>query len=134
MEIYETPVIREGKEIIYKGVRYVPDPVSPNKLSIFLMKDNHTFIRIYGSTAELILQEVQKTVLVHPDATLGTLFLLHDKREIQRFNFEVSDHIKEETDFLGVPKKSLKNVLAMKEVNALLYTNQYVPKPDDGLE
>ena len=74
----------QGKtEIIYNGVKYIPDPTIPNRMNIYLMRDNHTFIRVKGTTVTEIIENILATKLKNPDAKQGTLFLLHNDKEIK---------------------------------------------------
>lgn len=77
----------QGKtEIIYNGVKYIPDPTTPNRMNIYFMRDNHTFIRVKGTTLTEIIENILGFRLKNPDAKQGTLFLLHNDKEIKRYN------------------------------------------------
>jgi len=101
----------QGKtEIIYNGVKYVPDPTIPNRMNIYLMRDNHTFIRVKGTTVTEIIENILATKLKNPDAKQGTLFLLHNDKEIKRYNIPDT-------------YKYLVELLQRQDVQPLLHTN-----------
>ena len=101
----------QGKnEIIYNGVKYIPDPTIPNRINIYLMRYNHTFIRIKGTTATDIVENILNAKLKNPDAKQGTLFLMHNEKEIKRYN-------------LPDTYKYLLELFQKPEVQKLLHTN-----------
>lgn len=100
------------KEITLNGVRYIPDYTQPNKIKIYLMRDNHTFINVEGNTPKVILTNLKKYKLSDPDADTGTIHLLHDKKEIKRYNFSTIN-LKEVEDLLHLP-----------EIHSILLANQ----------
>lgn len=101
----------QGKtEIIYNGVKYIPDPTVPNRMVIYLMRDNHTFIRIKGTTATDIVENILNAKLKNTDAKQGTLFLMHNEKEIKRYN-------------LPDTYKYLLELFQKPEVQKLLHTN-----------
>jgi len=87
----EPNLIIKPNEIILNGVKYVPDISIPNKVSIYLMKDNHSTIKIEGTTPKKILLNIKKAKLSDPDASIGSIFLMHDKKEVTRYNISVKD-------------------------------------------
>ena len=103
--------ISQGKnEIIYNGVKYIPDPTIPNRMKIYLMRDNHTFLRVKGTTVTEIIENIAGSKLKNPDAKQGTLFLLHNDKEIKRYN-------------LPDTYKYIVELLQRQDVQPLLHTN-----------
>lgn len=103
--------ISQGKnEIIYNGVKYVPDPTIPNRMKIYFMRDNHTFLRVKGTTVTEIIENILASKFKNPDAKQGTLFLLHNDKEIKRYN-------------LPDTYKYLVELLQRQDVQPLLHTN-----------
>jgi len=107
----EVSIVIKQREITLNGVRYIPDNSQPTKVKIFLMKDNHSTIRIEGTNTKSILTNIKKTRLSDPDADIGNLFLMNEEKEIKRFNLDVKD----------IP--SIEQLLNKNEVNYLLHTN-----------
>jgi hypothetical protein len=75
------------------------------------MRDNHSTIKIPGTTPKQVLTNIKKTKLANPDADTGTIFLLHELKEIKRHNFDVSQ------------LDELSNILHTQEVQTLLAFN-----------
>ncbi len=91
------------KEITLNGVRYIPDYTQPNKIKIYLMRDNHTFINIEGNTPKAILTNIKKAKLSDPDADKGTIFLLYNEKEVKRIPI-TTINLKEIDDILHQPE------------------------------
>lgn len=99
----EVSIVIKEKEITLNGVRYVPDPLQPNAVSIYLTRDNHTTIRIKGKTPKQVITEIKKCKLSDPDADTGTIFLLHDLKEIKRYGIS-TDNLQEIESILNKPE------------------------------
>lgn len=97
-------------EIIYNGVKYIPDPTIPNRMNIYFMRDNHTFIRVKGTTVTEIIENILGVRLRNPHIKQGTLFLLHNDKEIKRYT-------------LPDPYKHLVELFQRPDVQPLLHTN-----------
>lgn len=106
-------------ELIYKGVRFVADPNIPNKVSLYLIKDNHNTLPVRGHTAEEILTHAQALLKDHSDANCGILFLLCGRKEIKRQFFYINDG----GVVLNCRDKKLDDLLKEEEVAKLLSTN-----------
>lgn len=106
-------------EILYNGVRFVADPNTPNKINLYLIKENHTTLGIYGQTAEEILADAQAKVKKHDDANCGIIFLMYNRKEIKRLFF----HVNTDGYKLCGKDKPLNELLELEEVKALLSTN-----------
>lgn len=106
-------------EIIYKGVRFVADPNTPNRMSLYLMRENHTTIQVHGQTVEEIVSHAEKLVKENTDANSGVLFLMYNRKEISRRYFYV-DATK---GILSPRDQSLTDLLHMEDVTPLLTTN-----------
>ena len=78
-------------EVIVNGVRYIPNNTIPNKISIYLMKDNHTFIKIQGTTPEEIISDIKKTYKLHSDANTGSIYFFHDNKEVAKHNIKITE-------------------------------------------
>lgn len=82
----ELSLIIRDNEIIYNGIRFIPDyTVIPNKIKIFLFKENNTAIRILGGNPKGIIVAIKKAMLSDRDANHGVIFLLKDDKEITRY-------------------------------------------------
>lgn len=91
----ETTLIIGDKEIIYNGVRYVPDPATPFAIKVYLMRSNHTFIRVYGKTPATVLAKIRKISDKERSLHGGTVFIMNrNDRELSRVNFGVQDYDK----------------------------------------
>lgn len=106
-------------ELIYKGMRYVADPNIPNRISVYLIKDNHTTLTVHGQTEEEILERAKVLVNEHSDANCGILFLMFNRKEIKRYFFFVNVG----GVVLHCKDKSLEELLKLDEVKHLLTTN-----------
>lgn len=107
----EVSIIIKEKEITLNGVRYIPDYTQPNKVSIYLMKDNHSSIKIKGTTPKQVLTNIKKTKLANPEADIGIIFLMHEKKEINRFHIDVSK------------MEEISDILHKQEIQSLLIFN-----------
>lgn len=91
----ETTLIIGDKEIIYNGVRYVPDPAAPFAIKVYLMRSNHTFIRIYGKTPATVLARIRMTSDKEKSLCGGTVFIMNrNDKELSRVNFGNQDYDK----------------------------------------
>lgn len=115
----EELTIISDHELIYKGTRFLADPQNPNKLSIYLIKDNHTTLAVHGQTVEEIERYAKELVEEHPDANSGILFLMHGRKEITRRFFYVNRHANVHSD----RDRSLNDVLKLEDTIVLLATN-----------
>lgn len=106
-------------EILYKGVRFVADPNTPNRISIYLMRDNHTTIGVLGQTPEEVMEYAQAQVKENKDANSGVIFLMHNRKEIKRLYF----YVNAEGYKLCKTDKPLTELLQLEEVKALLSVN-----------
>lgn len=106
-------------EILYKGVRFVADPNTPNKISIYLIKDNHSTIQVCGQVAEEIITNARAHVEEHSDANCGVIFLMHNRKEIKRLYF----HVNPDGYKLNSTDRPLEELLQLEEVKALLSVN-----------
>ena len=70
----ETEITVNG--IKYKAVRH--------KISVWYMKDNHTFIKIKEKSPEKVVEKVKEIVLKHPYGMLCPVILLNDEKELRR--------------------------------------------------
>lgn len=109
-------------EILYKGTRFVADPNNPNKISIYLIKDNHTTLSVHGQTVEEIVRYAKELVEEHPDANTGILFLMHGRKEITRRYFYVNKDAKVLCD----RDRSLEDLLKLEDTMSLLATNPHL--------
>ena len=91
----ETTLIIGDKEIIYNGVRYVPDPAAPFAIKVYLMRSNHTFIRIYGKTPATVLAKIRMISDKEKNLCGGTVFILNrNDKELSRVIFGIQDYDK----------------------------------------
>jgi len=89
--------------VLINGVRYRPDTSIPNKVKVYLMRDNHTFILIKGKTPKEILTNIKKSKLLEPTADIGSIFLMNDDKEIKRFCI-TTNNLKEVEKILNMPE------------------------------
>ena len=116
----QTTLTIGDEEIIYNGVRYVPDPATPFAIKVYLMRSNHTFIRVYGKTPATVLAKIRKISDKERSLHGGTVFIMNRyDRELSRVNFGVQDYDK------------LNELLSTKLNRTLLKNNAepYVTKP-----
>ena len=105
-------LVIDGKSIIYNGIRYIPDPSVATKLKIYLMRDNHTFMRVYGKTPALVLAKIRSIHRKEPFTSIGSVTLMNDQdKELSRFKFECGT------------LDALNDYISTKEMRALLKTN-----------
>lgn len=107
------------REIIYKGQRFVADPNVPNKINIYLIKDDHSTLPVHGHTVEEILAHAKALVKEHSDANSGILFLMENRKEIARRFFFVNEN----GTVLCSRDKSLEELLHMEDTKDLLTKN-----------
>lgn len=117
-------LVIDGKTIIYNGIRYIPDPSVPTKVKIYLMRSNHTFMRVYGKTPALVLAKIRSIHRKETFTNSGTVFLMNGQdKELSRFNFECG------------ALDGLNDYLSTKEMRALLKTNTDIyTKPKKAIE
>lgn len=106
-------------EIIYKGVRFIADPNTPNRISIYLIKDNHSTLEVHGTTADEIVSHAKQLLAQHSDANCGIIFLMHNRKEISRRFFFIDGT----GPALCSRDKSLTELLTMEDTKDLLTTN-----------
>ena len=107
-----TTLVIGDNEIIYNGIRYVPDPYHPAVIKIYLMRDNHTFIRVYGKTPATVIAKMHSILRKNKDANVGSVIVLSaEGKELHRYSFNVSEQDK------------LNDILSKKENKVLLKNN-----------
>jgi len=121
MSTTDVEVINE-KVILYKGVRFVADPDIANRISIFLVRDNHSTIKVYGTTPEAILTEVNRILKIFSDADSGVIFLMHDRKEIKRYSFTIDEEQAKKQNSC-YRDKYLGDILKLEDVKVLLPKN-----------
>lgn len=76
------------------------------------MRDNHTFIKIEGNTPKAILTNIKKAKLSDPNADTGTIFLLHNEKEVKRIPITT------------VNLKEIEDILHQPEIHSIILANQ----------
>ena len=88
----QTTLTIGDEEIIYNGVRYVPDPAAPFAIKIYLVRSNHTFIRVYGKTPATVLAKIRMISDKEKLTCGGTVFIMNRKdKELSRVIFGNQD-------------------------------------------
>ena len=107
-----TSIIINHTEIYLNGLKYIPDPTQPIKLSIYIKDLVDGDIPIKGNTIKLIMVELKKIRLSNINASEGIINLLDmNNKPIKIIEFNLNN------------LTEIEDILNSSEVNFLLDSN-----------
>jgi len=84
--------MNNSPEVFIDGHRYVKEEPEPDRVSIWYMRDNHTFAKIYGTLVDDILSKADAIEKSYPWGMLCSVTLLIGFKELRRVGSEVHSH------------------------------------------
>ena len=73
-----------ANSIVIDGVRYIRAEAQPDAITVYYMRDNHTFCRLHGATLDEVLDAADALAQESPCGMLCPPTLFSDDREIRR--------------------------------------------------